>query len=354
MKHGLLFALAMLLAACSASPPPAATNPEPTSAPAAPTAAPAAPTAAPAAATGGPISVVDRGGTTHTFDTPPSRIVCYYNDCYGMLATLGLKPVAQGVNPEMLTDPIYFDGQGSDIPTLRRDGDAFDLESVAEAKPDLVLVYDAEEAQALEGIAPAFQTYDIVSLVDLSQAVRDYGTLFGREAEAEAAVSAFEQRLEAYVKLSPKDVSVLKLGANSPESFSIGTRNDPICQILNLVASCDWPDPTGATDTWSYDATVESLLALDADVIILNNWTQWTDTTIDDTSLSNTLGQNPLWQELKAVKDGRVLSTPGYTNPIASSLPAATKFLDTYMPLLYPDVFPAPLTDDEVRAIVGS
>jgi iron complex transport system substrate-binding protein len=358
----LLFALAALLTACAGGPALVATDTQPTVAPAAtavpaPASAPDA-TSAPAAtsvpAASSTISVVDGSGQQLSFDTPPTRVVCYYNSCYGMLATLGVKPVAQAVNPEMLSDPIYFEGQGTSIPTLRRDGDAVDLEDVAAAKPDLVIVYSAEEAQALDGIAPAFREFETNNLDDVFAALRAYGTLLGREDQAEAAIECFEARLAAYSERAPRDVSVLKLGVNSPESFSIGTRNDPICQILNQLARCDWPDPTGASDTWSYDASIESVLALDPDVIILNNWTQWGDTALDDAQLRAALAQNPLWQELRAVKNGRVLSTPGYDNPIASSLPAAAKFLDVYMPLLYPEVFPQPLSEADVRQSTGA
>lgn len=304
-------------------------------------------------AAAGPATVVDAAGTAHTFAAPPERVVCYYNSCYGMLATLGVMPVAQAVNPEMLTDPIYFEGKGADIPTLPRDGDTIDLEAVAAATPDLVLVFSPEEAQALDGIAPAFQEFDINGIEDVFAALRAYGKVFGREAQAEEAIARFEQRLAAYAKPVAKDITVLKLGLTSADAFSVSTKNDPICQILNQVARCDWDDPTGDTGMWSYDGTIESVLALDPDVILLNNWTQWGDTALDDEQLRAALAKNPLWQELRAVKSGRVLSTPGYDNPIASSLPAATKFLDTYMPLLYPENFPQPLTDADIGAILG-
>lgn len=339
-------ALALLLSACSSGPALVSSDPEPTTAPV------VAATSAPAPAAG-PITVVDGAGTPHTFAAPPTRVVCYYNSCYGMLATLGVKPIAQSVNPEMLTDPIYFDGQGGAIPTIPWDGDTVDLEAVAAAAPDLVLVFSPEEAQALDGIAPAFHEFDTNSIDDLFAALRTYGTLLGREAQAEEAIAAFQQRLDAYASKAPKDITVLKLGVTSPEAFSIGTSNDPICQLLSQVARCDWADPTGETGSWSYDATLESVLALDPDVIILNNWTQWGDSALDDAALRAALAENPLWQELRAVKSERVLSTPGYDNPIASSLPAATKFLDTYLPLLYPETFAGPLSEAEVQALAS-
>jgi iron complex transport system substrate-binding protein len=295
------------------------------------------------------IRVQDRMGRTLTFDQPPERVVCLYNSCYGMMATVGVKPVAQSVNPEMLSDPIYFDGAGTDIKTLRYT-DSVDAEDVASVQPDLIIAYGEEEAQALGSIAPVYLEGDVNDLESLFAEVRRYGTILGREAEAEAAIQSFQERLNAYVERAPKNVSVLKLGAQSAQQFSVGTRNDPICQILNLVAQCDWPDPTGATASWSYETSLEGVLDLDPDVIILNNWSEGSDAALSDQQLRAALEQNPLWNELKAVRNGRVLSTPGYNNPIASSIPAATKFLDTYMPLIYPDVFPAPLTDQDMQS----
>lgn len=306
-----------------------------------------APLAAQDAPEGFPLAIIDGAGRELTFDAPPQRVVTYYNDSYGMLATIRLMPVAQSVNPEMLTDPIYFDGQGAAIPTIPW-SDAPDLEAVAAAQPDLVMVYSIEEAEALAGIAPAFVTYDPATLDELYEAVRQYGRLFAREDEAAAAVEAFQQRLAAYQALAPRDVTVLKLGAMDEAAFYISTVDDPICQILNTLARCEWQKAT-PDEFWGYETTIEGVLALDPDVIILNNWSS-----VSRDDMLAALADNPLWNELRAVQDERVIGTPGYENPIASNLPAATKFLDTCLPLLYPDIFPdGPLTDEQVQEILA-
>jgi iron complex transport system substrate-binding protein len=295
---------------------------------------------------GFPLTIIDGAGRELTFDAPPQRVVTYYNDSYGMLATLGLMPVAQSVNPEMLTDPIYFAGQGGDIPTIPW-SDAPDLEAVAAAQPDLVMVYSVEEADALEGIAPAFVTYDPATLDELYEAVQQYGLLFARQEIASVAVTAFQQRLAAYTSLAPRSVAVLKLGAMDAGAFYISTIDDPICQILNMLAICEWEKAT-PDEFWGYETSLEGVLELDPDVILLNNWSS-----ASREEMLAALDANPLWNELRAVKTGRVIGTPGYENPIASSLPAATKFLDTYLPLIYPDIFPAPLTDEQVQEILA-
>jgi ABC-type Fe3+-hydroxamate transport system substrate-binding protein len=65
------------------------------------------------------------------------------------------------------------------------------------------------------------------------------------------------------------------------------------------------------------------------------------------------LKSNPLWAELAAVKAGRVfpmLNRDAYgLGPVGGA-----RLLDLYVPKLYPEVFPAPLTDAEVQEILGT
>lgn len=296
---------------------------------------------------GFPLTVTDRAGRELTLEGPPERVVCYYNDCYGMLATLDFKPVAQAVNPEMLTDPIYFDGTGSTIRTLKSGDNGPDLEDVASVRPDLVFVGSEEEAQALEGVAPALLTPDPATIEELYEAARWFGTVVGRAAAAETAIERFEARFTAYQKRAPGGVSVLKLGVADDDVFYISTVDDPICRILNALARCDW-QKASPDEFWGYETNIEGVLALDPDVIILNNWSSATHQ-----ELLARVSASSLWNELKAVQGGRVLTTPGYDNTIASSLPAAQKFLDVYMPLLFPEAFPEPLTDEQVQDILA-
>jgi iron complex transport system substrate-binding protein len=112
--------------------------------------------------------------------------------------------------------------------------------------------------------------------------------------------------------------------------------------MLAQVATCAWEKAT-PDEFWGYETSLEGVLTLDPDVIILNNWSE-----SSRQEMLAALSNDPLWNELWAVQAQRVFGTENYENPIASSLPAAQKFLDTYMPLMYPDVFPQALTDEQV------
>jgi iron complex transport system substrate-binding protein len=294
-----------------------------------------------------PRTVIDGAGRELVLESRPERLVTYYNDSFGMLATLGVMPVAQSVNPEMLVDPIYFGEAGADLTTIPYT-DSPDLEAVVAAKPDLVFVYSEEEVQALEGLAPAFVTPAPATLEELYDAVRLYGRVLGREAEAEAAVTAFQNRLNAYAKanIANADTTILKL-ASYEGQFSVATTGDPVCQMLEVVARCPW-QPASLDEGWGYDTSIEGVLELDPDILIFNNWTDKSDE-----EMFAEVAANPLWNELAAVQNEKVFSTPGYDNPIASSLPAAQKVLDTYMPKMFPEIFPEALTDEQVQEILA-
>jgi iron complex transport system substrate-binding protein len=293
-----------------------------------------------------PRTIVDGAGRELNLEQRPERVVALYNDNFGMLATLNIRPVGVLANPEMLTDPIYFDGTGLDIPQISY-SDSVNIEEIAALNPDLVMASNVEEAVAIEEIAPVYLPSSPKDLEQLYDQLRNVASIFALETEAEAAIEAFEARYTAYQTMSPGNVSVLKLGAMDDGAFYISTLDDPLCQILNTLARCDWEKPA-PDEYWGYETTIEGVLALDPDIIILNNWSS-----LSREELLSALADNPLWNELSAVQNERVLGTADYENPIASSLPAAQKFLDTYMPLIYPEVFPTSLTDEQVQDILA-
>lgn len=296
---------------------------------------------------GFPITIKDGLGQELTFHGPVERVVCFYNQCFGMMAALGVKPVAARYGDDVLNDPYYFNGEVEDIPVVPWT-DSANAEAVAALEPDLIVGYGPEEAETFKGVAAFYAEQPFNDLEGLYTELRALGKAMGLEERAEAAIQSFEARLAAYVKLSPKDAgTVMKLGVVDQNTFDIASTNDITCQLLNLVATCGWShegDPT----YWSYQTSVEGLLALDPDVLLPLNWSEFSDA-----ELWSKLEASALWNELTAVKNNRLLRVEGYSNPIASTIPGATKFLDKFMPLLYPDIFPEPLTDEQVEEILA-
>ena len=292
------------------------------------------------------VAVTDGAGRELTFATPPERVVALYNDAFGQMATLGVRPVATLVNPEMAADAAYYFDDGASIPLVANMDGTPDPEIIASFMPDLIVTWSAEEAASFEGIAPVFVMHD-GGPEEVRRNLVDLGTILGASDRAEAELAAFDARVAAYAARVPEQPTVLKLGASNADSFWIGSAGDPACGLLDMVVTCNWPGET--PESWSYEATTEAVLALDPDVIVLGNWSE-----MDDAGLQAALEANPLWGEIRAVKEGRVVTVPGYSNPIFSSIAAGNKLIDTLIPAIFPEAFPnGALTEAEVIAEVS-
>ncbi|MBI1295954.1 ABC transporter substrate-binding protein [bacterium] len=345
-----LFALLAACAAPAQTPVAETTAPDPTTVPTEEAAEESMDESAAAAPSAGgfPVTVTDGLGRELTFNTPPQRVIALYNGNFGNLAVLGVRPVATLANPSMIADPRYFE-DGESIPSVAGADGGIDLEAVAAAEPDLILASSMEEVQSMESIAPVYVPLDTDSLDGLYAETRNLATILGLADQTEATISAFQNRLTAYQTLAPREVTVMLAGPTGDELNEIRLRTvaSPDCRLLNQIAICEWADPTGG-DSWSYQTTPETLLELNPDYIYY--WRAWEGT---QEELLDHVRQNPLWAEVGAVQNERLYHVPGYTNPIASSLIAATQLLDTFAPWLYPEVFPdGPLTDEQVQEAV--
>ena len=300
-----------------------------------------------AAEEGFPVTVTDGLGRRLTFDEAPERVVAIFYGNFGTMATLGVRPVATLANDSMLVDPRYFE-DGETIPSVGAVDGGIDLEAVAAAEPDLIIVHREDRVAALESIAPVYAPLDTDTIEGLYAETRQLATILGVRDRAEDAVAAFQDRLAAYRALAPRVVTVLLPAPEEDDLNSMWVRHgdSPDCRLLNEIAICDWENPAGGGG-WSFQATAETLLELNPDFIYYK--TPWHGTHAE---LVEYVRGNPLWAATDAVQNGRLLYVPGYPNPIASSLIAATQLIDVFAPLLYSAVFPdGPLTEGEVREL---
>ncbi|MEM8590961.1 MAG: ABC transporter substrate-binding protein [Pseudomonadota bacterium] len=299
-----------------------------------------------------PYTVTDGLGVEHTFDAPPERVVAIYNDAYGQVATLGFVPSAVLANPEMIKDTETYLAEGPDIDWVG--GDPWweiDAELVAANKPDLIIAWGQDHVDTLSSIAPVF-AMDGLAGDDGRGAynnLRAIAKVVGMEDEAEAQIAAFDARVAAYAALVPDQPTILKLSHTGEGSFAFASSGDPVCPLLDRIVTCQWQDPTGEGG-WGYDGTLEQALAIDPDIIILNNW----DDSLSSEEFMAMMEANPLYGELSAVKNNSILHDPDYHNPIFSSIAAGTVLVDTILPRAFPATFPnGALTDAEVAAAVN-
>jgi iron complex transport system substrate-binding protein len=296
---------------------------------------------------GFPVTLTDALGREVTLLAPPERVVALYNDAYGHMATLGMRPVATLVNPEMQRDEVYYFEGGLSIPTVADMDGSPDPEIVASYEPDLIIAWNEEEARMFDGIAPVLSLEPFDGIEGPKEALRGIAVALGLSERAEARITEFEARIAAYAAMVPSRPTVLKLSASGENEFWFGTVGDPVCPLLGQVVTCEWENAPG--QQWGYQGTLEQVLSLDPNVIILNNWTE--------ASTEEFLAQieaNPLWAEIRAVQEGRVVFLPEYSNPIYSSIASGEKALDTLIPAIFPETFPdGPLTDEQVQEILA-
>jgi iron complex transport system substrate-binding protein len=296
------------------------------------------------------ITITDATGTTLTFETVPERVICLFHECIELVSALGIEPVAMLAPtwlPNFADDPAYFPQPNAIVKLLPDDSGSYDYEAIAALQPDIVFGSD-EDRVALEGITQVYSvgnTYSMSSQDTLDHLL-DYARIFNREAEAQAQIARFQYRLAAYKALSPRDQLVL-LVAYWDEGAWIYSGVSVPCSILNEVAVCDWDNPDPQPGSWGYSSTVEAVLQLDPGVIILENWTE-----LSNEDALEQLRRDPLWSELRAVQNNRIFlmqNRDAYgLGPIGGA-----RLLDLYVPLIYPDVFPEPLTDEQVQEILA-
>ncbi|MEM6427612.1 MAG: ABC transporter substrate-binding protein [Deinococcota bacterium] len=304
---------------------------------------------------GEPYTVTDGLGREMTLEAPPERVAALANGPYGHMASLGVVPSAVLANPEMINDTETYLEEGPDIFWVG--GDPWwevDAELVAVHAPDLIITIRQQHVDLLSGIAPVFVVPGVSEEATgeplAYSELRAVGAALGRPEDADTVIENFEQLIEAYAAMVPEQPTTLKMMQSANGGFAFSAVADPLCaHLLDRIVTCEWPQPPGVTD-WDYPGTLEVALALDPDVIVLAN----NSSTQSHDEFLAMLDADPLWNEVAAVKNDRVLFFPDYRNPIFSSVASGRKFLDTVMPAMFPGVFPEPLTDEQVQEILAN
>jgi iron complex transport system substrate-binding protein len=293
-----------------------------------------------------PINDTDLSGDQITVAQPVHRIVCFSVTCLHDLALLGSPPLAAWPDyyRHVVSHPDLFGAAATSI-TILPGMDAPDLEALTALDPDLVVAWAGALPEEFEAaVAPVYVADDPLLLPDLAalgHSLLSIGALTGRTAEAQGAVQRVTERAATYQRLRdgavPPRLLVVRLEA--PDTGSIWAL--PCGPLTAALAAC-----VNETGDW-LNVTVEGLLALNPDLLVVEDWGQ-----NEGTFPPDSWAGVPLWSEVPAVAQGRVHYLPvHHVGPY--SVLSYGLMLDTLMPLLYPETFPAPLTDAEVAAALA-
>lgn len=311
----------------------------------------APPTAEPteSASAGTTVNITDPTGQTLTFNAVPQKVICLFHECIELMSALGVEPLAilaPNWLPDFASDPTYFPQPNKIVKLVPEESGSWDYEAIAALKPDIIFG-SAEDRTALNGIAKVYDVGANYSMnhQDTMDHLMSYAKMLDRVDEAEAAVKRYQDRLAAYKALAPRNQSVLLVAYWDKGAWLYSGASVP-CSILNEVTKCDWENPNPQPGSWGYSSTVEAVLKLDPDTIILENWTE-----LPNDKAMEQLRADSLWSSLRAVQNNRIFPM---TNRDAYGLGpiGGSKLLDLYLPLIYPDVFPKALTDEQVAEIL--
>ncbi|WP_277833790.1 ABC transporter substrate-binding protein [Speluncibacter jeojiensis] len=257
-------------------------------------------------------------GRTVTLTEPASRAVTLNQGATETALSLGAGP--QLVGTAYLDDTIAPQWQQAyrQIPVLAEKFPS--REQVLEARPDLVLAsYPSAFDDKAVGSQDSLARLGIASYVDpfacadkskrapvawdtIGAEIRDYGTMFGRTAEADSQVAQLRTTLAGIESAKPADGrTILWYDSNTDVPYVGGNAGGPQL-IIDAVGGRNVF--AGLDGAWA-DGNWETVLEADPDVIVLAD-ASW------DTAEAKKqyLRGDPALRDLKAVRDGAFVVLP--------------------------------------------
>jgi iron complex transport system substrate-binding protein len=286
----------------------------------------------------GDLTFTDATGTTGTLSQPAKRIVCLVGLCEDILASLGLQPVA--VNDTYGQDPHLWGDEAKSFTKIGGSFPAPNIEDIAKATPDLIIgIANAHEQlrSALQPIAPLY-IMNPASYQDSIKDLEDVGRLTGRTDQATAAAQKFTDELNDYKAKSPNNLSTVLIYGAAP-NFSVFTQGSLTPSMLNEVTPYAIPAPNNGAPAASdhepgaIPGSLEQLLTVDPDTLLIASF----GTSSGNKSLSDQLESDPVWSQLKAVKNHQVYEVNPNYYVFGRGTMALGLALQDAMSKLYPD-----------------
>jgi iron complex transport system substrate-binding protein len=210
------------------------------------------------------------------------------------------------------------------------------LEAIAAMQPDLILASPADqnEYRQLAAIAPTVVLRDAATanhenrdLGALKRRLRDLGAVLGREAEAESAIAAFDEHVQASRaaigdRMRGKTIAFFRTRERDWRMYGGHGDNgaEAVYQALGLQA----PKSISQVGMAALDA--ESLAGFDVDYLIVVG-----DETLGAHETLNRLRRNQLWQRVTAIRENHVLEINTYRHWIASGLLGKRRMIDEFV-----------------------
>jgi iron complex transport system substrate-binding protein len=282
------------------------------------------------AAPGGfPKTLRGPAGDERALPAPPRRIVSTYLGADEVLAALVAPERVVGVSA-YVDDPATsncYDAYPAGIRRVRADP-----ETIVSLAPDLVCVAGYTASDALRLIIgtglPVVRWSRFDSFADVLTEIRLLGAAVGEESRAEVLAGGVEALL-ADLERRLAGVRRMRVLYYDPPTYTMG-RGTLLGEILTRAGGANVAEELGMIGPGQIG--LETVLALEPEAIITPNYA-------GNTPALRALGGDAIWQQVPAVRAGRVHEIPGAW--ISTVSHHAAQGLARVAQVLHPEAFPS-------------
>jgi iron complex transport system substrate-binding protein len=264
-------------------------------------------------------------GTTQVPEHP-KRIVVLTNEGLEALLSIGIKPVGavQGFTPD---GGLWYDHLEPEMSSVKSVGTELqpNLETIAGLKPDLIIgnkVRQEKVYNQLSAIAPTVFAEDLTG--DWKENFKLYAKTVGQEKKAEEVLDEYHKKVEAVRKnagdLINKEVSVVRFVAGNTRLYQLDSFSGVILKDIGFKR----PEIQNKND-FAAVITKEQIPQADGDILFYFTY-NYGDTQGDAQEKEFT--SDPLWKNLKAVKNNMVFKVDDVIWNTAGGAKAAFLMLD--------------------------
>ena len=274
-----------------------------------------------------PGAFTDDAGRQVNIEEVPETIVSFGPSVTEILFALGLGDKVVGVDmysdyPEEATSKPYV-------------GDAWNpsIESIVALEPDLVVTVESEQLTSeLEALGFTYIVLDPEDFYSIADDFRLAGEVTGNRAEGEELAVDIEEAID--------DVTERVQGADKPKVFFIVDATDPnmpwtsgsLSFIHDIITIAGGENIAAWVADDFVEISIEEIVDAEPDIIVVQTWGGGIPTIT-----AEELEEHIIWQQLEAVKEGRIYFIEG--DLISRFGPRILQGLEQMARIIHPELF---------------